>query len=85
MSIFAVSNKKRSKMKKRIISFAVVAIAAAAGWVFNTRDYSKLMNLSVNTVDASAYKCATTAGSCWLDDYYECCDAGNVGCSPCGE
>lgn len=85
VAIFAVSNKNESKMKKRIISFAVVAIAAAAGWVFGHECDSVLMDLALNKVESSALKnCEEKNGSCWLDADFECCADGELGCAPCG-
>jgi hypothetical protein len=72
-------------MKKKIISIVfLVAIAIAAAWGFSqNQDELALSDLTLENVEALA-SCETIAGSCWLSYYtWKCCDAGDVGCSPC--
>jgi hypothetical protein len=72
-------------MKKKIISIAfVAAIAVAAAWN-STQNKAEidLSDLALANVEALA-ECERIAGSCWDDDRI-CCDAGYIGCSPCGQ
>lgn len=72
-------------MRKKIFGVAIMAaIAVTAGWnMSQSENEVKLSDLTLDNVEALA-SCETTGGSCWMDDYWVCCDAGHTGCSPCG-
>lgn len=75
-------------MKKKVLFLAMLAIAAAAGWMASSDNVSALADLMLNKVKVSAWNadCNTIAGSCWMDtSKWYCCDAGDFGCSPCGD
>lgn len=70
-------------MIKKVIGLTfILAATLTTAWSISQNNEIKLVDLTLDNVEALA-SCERTGGSCWLDEYGECCDGGNWGCSPC--
>ena len=76
----------KEKMKKKIVSIAVVAaVAVAAAWGFNqSNNEMALSDVALSNVEALAG--GEWNGTCWLtQDYFQWCYpwGTGLGCAPC--